>query len=715
MTITAAPLPTTPADTVEFLVADLFCGAGGSSTGAQKAINSIGGHMNLVAVNHWPVAIATHEMNHPAARHYVQDVELADPEKIVPEGRLDILMASPECRFYSRARGGKPTKDQGRMSPWSILNWLTKLNIRCVLVENVPEFVNWGPLNDDMKPDKTQRGKHFQTWFMNFLSLGYNAEWRMLNAANFGDATTRTRFFLMARNDGLPIIWPEPTHTHHGQETLTDSLPKWRGAREIIDWSDQGRSLLDDPKYLKKPLSIKTRRRIARGLQKYGGSLAHLYIRLLDLPEYDGHTLLTVDQDTPFIVNRHSENGSLRCHPVDQPAPIATCRGSGYVLTHAAEPLTCANRTNNVPKDLTQPLHGITTTPPGGGIFYVEPSLEAAPETEDTREDGILLGQQSPAAPRDAAQPLPTAATQDAISLTRTMIVNYYGQSNCSDADAPLTAITAQARKHALTQPVIVQYYTHSDCSNIDKPLPPVTTHDRHALCQPTVLQVNYPGTQNDDEHRVQTVDQPVPALTSKRNLALAEATIVQIDHEPSYKTDDRRAKSVDDPLSTIVTKNNLGLAQPIIVQTGQTDQTGDNAGYTHPVSHPTPTITTKNDINLTTPDTTPYSVQQVDMPQQLDQHTLEHLRKDGIDPRRLVLINGVPHVLDIRFRMLHNAELARAMGFNDEDTTYEFTGTISQVTKQIGNAVPVNLSAALVKAALSQHTPNSVPAGATP
>ena len=125
-----------------YLVADLFCGAGGTSTGATKALAEIGGEIDLVAVNHWPVAVETHKLNHPEARHYVQDLDGADPETLVPEGWLDLLMASPECRHFSRARGGKPMKDQSRMNPWIVHRWLTALNVRCLLVENVPEFTS---------------------------------------------------------------------------------------------------------------------------------------------------------------------------------------------------------------------------------------------------------------------------------------------------------------------------------------------------------------------------------------------------------------------------------------------------------------------------------------------------------------------------------------------------------------------------------------------
>ena len=129
------------------LVADLFCGAGGSSTGATRALSGLGFNMTLACVNHWPVAIETHQKNHPEARHYCMDLEAAKPEDIVSEGKLDLLMASPACTFHSRARGGKPTSDQQRMDPWHMVRWCTTLRVKRLLVENVPEFVDWGPVD----------------------------------------------------------------------------------------------------------------------------------------------------------------------------------------------------------------------------------------------------------------------------------------------------------------------------------------------------------------------------------------------------------------------------------------------------------------------------------------------------------------------------------------------------------------------------------------
>lgn len=254
-----------------YRVVDLFCGAGGSSTGALRAIDALGGELDLVAVNHWAVAIATHAKNHPRARHYCVNLDAARPEDLVPEGALDLLLASPECVFFSRARGGKPVHDQGRMSAWHVQRWASTLDIRCILVENVPEFQFWGPLLPSGKPDPTKRGVYFEAWVQALWGMGYEVGWKLLNAADYGDATTRTRFFLQARKDGQPIRWPEPSHSPTGSDDLFGAAKRWRAAREVIDWTRPGASLLDR----KRPLSLKTRLRIARGLQKFGGPSPH--------------------------------------------------------------------------------------------------------------------------------------------------------------------------------------------------------------------------------------------------------------------------------------------------------------------------------------------------------------------------------------------------------------------------------------------------------
>ena len=143
--------------------ADLFCGAGGTTSGALQAVKAAGcPKVKLVCVNHWDKAIETHTKNHPLAEHYIQDLAVADPYVIVPRGYLDVLMASPECRFYSRARGGKPVHDQGRMNPWIVMTWITALEVKVVLIENVPEFIHWGPLLEDGRRTRNIKGNIFR-------------------------------------------------------------------------------------------------------------------------------------------------------------------------------------------------------------------------------------------------------------------------------------------------------------------------------------------------------------------------------------------------------------------------------------------------------------------------------------------------------------------------------------------------------------------------
>ena len=708
-----------------YQVADLFCGAGGSSTGAKKAIEEIGGRMELVAVNHWPIAVQTHQLNHPTAQHYLQDLDKADPEEIVPNGYLDLLMASPECRFYSRARGGKPIHDQGRMHPWIVHRWLTSLNVKTLICENVPEFTDWGPLQGDGRPDKTKKGMYFEEWVKSLWGLGYQAEWRMLNAANYGDATTRIRFFLQARNDGKPIRWPEATHSKMGSPSLLQELPKWRTAREIIDWSNPGRSLLDDPKYRKKPLAEKTRRRIAKGLERFGGPLAHLYIRLLNLPpeNQDGSAATPENQESSpaqesFILNRNGENGSTRVHSIDNPIPTATTRGAGYLVEPTAQPFHGSDRQHTAPRSPDEPLHTITTLT-GGGLYLAEAKAqpfvganhnhnvpkgvgEPIPSATTAQGGGsfpvkpdmkaFILGQQSGGAPRQTSEPVPTVTTDGAISLIQPSIIEYYGQSNTREVTEPLSTILSN-RKHALVKPTLVKYYGQSHSADVDSPLPALTTKARYGLADPILVELNHGASAKGP------------------------------------KDDDRRSHSVDNPLGSLTTSRGLGLARPILIQTGQqTGQAGENGSHALPPEQSAPTLTPTvkpylvpnfgerdgqepriHDVDNPLPTVTSRGAGALVSPT-LVQPLLREMEEANLDPRRLVFVDGQAYLLDIRFRMLQNAELARAMGFEDEETSYEFVGNVGEITKQIGNAVPVNLARALVKAALdpSNEEPES-------
>ncbi len=679
----------------KFLIADLFCGAGGSSTGAERAVRSIGGQMMLVCINHWPVAIETHRRNHPTARHYIEDISVADPVKLVPEGYLDLLMASPECRFYSRARGGKPTRDQGRMNPFQIHNWLTKLDVRCALIENVPEFTDWGPLLENGLPDPAKKGMYFHAWLNAIRAMGYQAEYRFLNAADFGDATTRIRFFLIARKDGHMIRWPEPTHS------ATDgNLKPWRAAKEIINWDNPGRSLLDDPKYQKRPLSIKTLRRIARGLEKFGGALAPLYIRLLgtDTNAFNCDTNSgNYDTPEPFILNRHGDNGGCRSHDINSPVPTADTRGAGYIVSPTAGSFIMGKQSRPSYKSVDEPIPTVTTKYAPALIQPVIMSKQGHPTYRNidqpimtvTTEDAphlvnptlraFVMGKQgnSPAY-RSVNEPLPTITTQSASVVIKPEAKPFIlGQHSCSaprDTSDPIPTIATDGAI-SLVKPTIVKYYDSGDVSDIDKPLPTITTKDRFGLVTPSAFLLQ--NRIRPDGDRVYSLEKPMQTVTSHGAGALVNPIMVEVNHGGNSA----RSYSTDMPLKTITTNRySTAVITPLLVQTGQT---GGNGIYVRTVDTPCPTIVTKSSIGMLEP-------------------VAEKTLPAGMDPRRLVIINGELNYLDLRFRMLDNPELARAMGFSDAETEYEFVGNKSEITKQIGNAVPAHQAEALVKAILS-------------
>jgi DNA (cytosine-5)-methyltransferase 1 len=575
--------------TVTFAVADLFCGAGGTSTGAKRAIEAMGAKLDLVAVNHWDTAIDSHRRNHPDARHYCVNLDAARPETIVPGGRLDLLLASPECTFFSRARGGKPVHDQSRMSAWHVQRWATTIDVRCILVENVAEFLEWGPLLPSGKPDPAGKRRYFEAWVQALWGLGYAVDWKLLNAADYGGATTRTRLFVQARKDGRPIRWPEPTHSREGGGDLFGGLRKWRAAREVIDLTHHGRSLFAR----REPLSLKTRLRMARGLRRYGGVLGSLYVRLLDLPEgaevgkagTNGHAALP----EPFIAVGRQNNVPKG---VDEPLGTITTIPGTYLI----EPtLVLANREHNVPRPVDGSPTPTITSAGGGGLALVE-----------ARAEPFMLGQQSGSAPRPLDRLLPTVAAGGAIALVEPQLVTYHGND---DGAKPL-----------------------------DAPVPTLTTKARLGLMEPFL--VPQFGEREGQEPRVAGIDAPLPAVTSHGAGALVEPVVVQmaLTHQEG-----KGVRPAEEPLYTITADSRLGVVEP----------------------------------------------------------TLLPATAEDVDPRRLIVVDGVLCVMDIRFRMLTNGELAKAMGFDDDEAVYEFAGTKGQVTKQIGNAVECHTAAALVTAIL--------------
>lgn len=356
------------------MIADLFCGAGGTSTGAVLAL--AGRPSRITAVNHWPVAIETHQKNHPDARHYCTGLDAARPLDLIPEGRLDLLMASPECTHHSRARGGKPINDQSRASAWHVVRWATELRVRSILVENVPEFEAWGPLcARGLRPLKSRRGEYFRAWVSALEAIGFRVAWRVLNAADYGDATTRKRLFVQARSDGKPIAWPAPTHSQSGTADLFGAGAKrWRAARDVIDWSLPGRSIFGRAK----PLSANTLRRIYTGAERFGW------------PE-------------PFLVvlRQHMDARSL-----DAPLPTITAGGTHLGLV---QPFVLGQQSGSAPRAVTRPLPTIAT----GGAH----ALVSGPEAFLVPAFGERAGQSPRVHAIDA--PAPTICATGRLNLVQ--------------------------------------------------------------------------------------------------------------------------------------------------------------------------------------------------------------------------------------------------------------------------------------------------------
>ncbi len=299
------------------LVVELFAGGGGASNGIKAAL----GRSVDIAINHNPVAIAVHKDNHPDTEHFTTDVWEVDPIEATKGRPVDVLWASPDCTFFSRARGGKPRKKRVRSLAWVVTRWAKAVRPREIYLENVPEFQDWGPLLSDNTPCKKRRGKTFRAWVARLRNLGYAVEWRVIDASNHGVRTSRKRLYIMARCDGEQIVWPTATHGKGGKPL--------RQAAECIDWSLPCPSIFQR----KKPLAEKTMWRIAQGLRRF-----------------------VFEADRPFIVGdaatflQHSGNGERegqRARSLDIRAPLTTVMATGqkhalvaaWLVKHFGDPL----------------------------------------------------------------------------------------------------------------------------------------------------------------------------------------------------------------------------------------------------------------------------------------------------------------------------------------------------------------------------------------
>ncbi len=278
------------------LIVDNFAGGGGASTGIEQAF----GRPVDVAVNHDPEAIAMHAINHPDTKHYCESVYKVDPEEITGNQPVGLAWFSPDCTHHSKARGSAPRSPRVRGLAWVVIRWARRVKPRVIMLENVEEFQDWGPLNAQGFPLKEKAGMTFRLWLNQLRAAGYKVEHRELRACDYGAPTTRKRLFVIARRDGLPIVWPKPTHG--------PGLIPFRAAADCIDWSIPCPSIFGRAK----PLAENTLRRIAKGIMKY-----------------------VVNNPKPFIVPV-THQGDARVHSIDDPMRTITGANRGELALISA-------------------------------------------------------------------------------------------------------------------------------------------------------------------------------------------------------------------------------------------------------------------------------------------------------------------------------------------------------------------------------------------
>lgn len=306
-------------DLARELIVDNFAGGGGVSCGIELAL---GRHVDI-AINHDPEAVAMHALNHPQTAHHCESVWDIDPLAVTQGRPVGLAWFSPDCKHFSKAKGGKPRDKRIRGLAWVAVRWAAMVRPRVIILENVEEFQTWGPLLDDGTPCPARRGHTFRDFVRQLQELGYAVEWRELRACDYGAPTTRKRLFLIARCDGKPIVWPAPTHGAPGSTGVKSrALKPWRTAAECIDWSlpcpsiflskEEGRAL-----GVRRPLADATLRRVAKGVMRY-----------------------VVDAAEPFIVGlahgEHSERAGSRATGIEQPLRTIHAGGGNFALVAPA-------------------------------------------------------------------------------------------------------------------------------------------------------------------------------------------------------------------------------------------------------------------------------------------------------------------------------------------------------------------------------------------
>lgn len=410
-------------------IVDSFAGGGGTSTGIELAT----GRVVDIAINHDPDAILMHQTNHPHTVHYQSSVWDVDPEEECGGSPVGLFWASPDCKHFSKAKGGKPVDKKIRGLAWIVLRWAGKVHPRVIILENVEEFQTWGPVRRG-KPVKSKAGQTFRRFVRQLEALGYAVSWRELVAADYGAPTTRKRFFLIARRDGRPIVWPEPTHAPADSPDVQAGKKKpWRSAAEIIDWSLPCPSIFDTRQQIKekygltaqRPLRPNTMRRVARGIDKFVIKSAHPF--LIQCNHGGGFRGQELKEPLPVITAKHGyglsmpvmvaigqTNGGDRGRSVREPTHTQVSKAEECVASAKLNAWTVTNTTNSTGHPVTEPMDTARTGGGGGQILTAASLIQY-----HTEQNEGVRGQET-------TEPLRTIDAANRYGLTAASLGKYY-------------------------------------------------------------------------------------------------------------------------------------------------------------------------------------------------------------------------------------------------------------------------------------------------
>jgi DNA (cytosine-5)-methyltransferase 1 len=541
------------------LVVDNFAGGGGASTGIEIAT----GYSVDIAINHDPEAIRMHKANHPNTKHYCESVWDVDPIKACGGNPVGLAWFSPDCKHFSKAKGGKPKDKNIRGLAWVALRWAGTVRPRVIMLENVEEFKTWGPLNRSHRPIKTKQGDTFKKFINQLENLGYQVDFRELVAADYGAPTLRKRFFMIARYDGRPIVWPEPTHGPADSEAVKAGLLEpYLGAYTQLDFSLPCPSIFDTSEVIKekfgirsvRPLAPKTMERIARGLKKF----------VLENPE-------------PFIV-QCNHGGERRTQEISEPMPTITGKHGFGVVEPYIVPIGYGERKGQEPRvhDVEEPLPTIVSS---GKHYLCEPYMVQIGQTGFTKDRS-----------KDVREPLTTIVSKNEHCLIEPKLAPYISVNRenhfGSDMGEPIHTVTS-ANQHMLMTPTLIQYHSETaqgevrgqtikepimtvDGSNryglvtsflhkyyaggykgvgesIENPLPTVTTIDHNSLCTANLIQMNNHCDGRD-------ITKPIPTITAgDGHFGEVRAFLIKY-------YGDATGQDIERPLDTITTKDRFGL-----------------------------------------------------------------------------------------------------------------------------------------------------------